>query len=112
MKISEVKSLLGAEVLCGDDKLDIDVCSAFACDLMSDVLAFANNQGILISGLVNPQVVRTAEMMDMTCILFVRGKRPDVQVIELAKQKEIPMMATEYTMYESCGLLYKAGLLP
>ena len=110
LKLSEVKKILNAEVVCGKEMLDREVSSAFGCDLMSDVLAHARDQSMLISGLNNVQVIRTAEMMDMHCIIFVRGKKPEDAVVELAKEKKMVILRTELTMYTSCGLLYQAGL--
>ncbi len=110
MKLITMKELLGAEVLCCEDKLDREANSAFGCDLMSDVLAYVNDQAVLLSGLVNPQVVRTALMMDMTCIIFVRSKMPTQEMLSLAKENGIVMMRTEKTLYTSCGLLYANGL--
>ena len=76
MKISTIKELLDAEVICNEDMLSHDVYSACGSDMMSDVLAYVKNQAVLLTGLVNSQVIRTAEMMDMVCIVFVRSKRP------------------------------------
>lgn len=110
MKLSEVKKMLSAEILTGNDKMDTEVLSACGCDLMSDVLAFVKDQALLLTGLVNPQVVRTAEMMDMKAIVFVRGKNPSQDIIDLAKEANIVMMKTELPLYFSCGLLYSNGL--
>jgi predicted transcriptional regulator len=110
MKISTMKELLDAKVLCGEDKLDKEAYSAFGCDLMSDVLAYVNDQAVLLSGLVNPQVIRTALMMDMNCIIFVRSKKPDEDMIRLAKEHEIVVMTTDKTLYTACGVLYSNGL--
>ncbi len=110
MKICEIKDLLGAEVLCGEDMLEHDVSSACCSDMMSDVLAYVKEQAVLLTGLVNPQVVRTAEMMDMKCIVFVRGKKPDESMIELAKENGIPLLRTKREMFTSCGILYENGL--
>ena len=110
MKIREIAELLEAEVLCGEEHLDGEVCSACGCDMMSDVLAFVKEQAVLITGLCNPQVVRTAEMMDMRCIVFVRGKRPPAEVVGLAKEAGIAVLASNERMYVACGLLYKNGL--
>ena len=111
MKIKEMASLLDAEVLCGGDMLDKEVKSACGCDMMSDVLAFVKDQAVLLTGLVNMQVVRTAEMMDMRCIVFVRGKKPTPEIIELARESEIAVLATNERMYQACGLLYTNGLV-
>ena len=89
---------------------EIEVCAACGSDLMSDVLAFVKDQAMLLTGLVNPQVIRTAEMMDMKCIVFVRGKRPDEDMIDLAIERDIVLMCTKLEMFTACGLLYKNGL--
>ena len=110
MKIIDVKELLNAEVLCGEDMLDEEVYSACGSDMMSDVLAYVKEQGLLLTGLVNPQVIRTAEMMDMVCIVFVRAKKPSEDMIRLAERAGIVLMSTETRMYEACGNLYVNGL--
>ncbi|MCI5947920.1 MAG: DRTGG domain-containing protein [Oscillospiraceae bacterium] len=110
MKISEIKSILNAELICGADLIDNEVYTACGSDMMSDVLAYVKEQAVLLSGLVNPQVVRTAEMMDMKCIVFVRGKRPDEDMIDLAIERDIVLMCTKLEMFTACGLLYKNGL--
>ncbi|MBQ8688778.1 MAG: hypothetical protein IJ515_00235 [Clostridia bacterium] len=110
MKISTMRDLLDAEVLCCEEKLGSHVYSAFGCDLMSDVLAFVDNQAVLLSGLVNPQVIRTAVMMDMNCIVFVRSKKPTPEMLELAEESGIVVLSTDKTMYTSCGILYSNGL--
>ena len=110
MKICEIRDLLGAELLCGEENLEAQVYSACSSDMMSDVLAFVKDQSVLLTGLVNPQVIRTAEMMDMHCIVFVRGKEPDDAMIALAKERSIALMKTPYRMFTACGLLYDNGL--
>ena len=110
MKIKDIQHLLDAKLLCHGENLDTEVTSAFGCDLMSDVLAYVKEQAVLLTGLVNPQVVRTAEMMDMKCIVFVRGKKPDESMIELAKENGIPLLRTRREMFTSCGILYENGL--
>ena len=110
MKLSEVRDILQAEVLYGEDKLDREVTSACGSDFMSDVLAYVKNQALLLTGLVNPQVVRTADMMDMKCISFVRGKRPDENVLDLARERDMVVMTTPLRMYDACGRLYSKGL--
>lgn len=111
MKIKDLKDLLGAEVLCCEDNIDNQVDSACGCDLMSDVLAYVKDQAVLLTGLVNPQVVRTAVMMDMVCIVFVRSKAPTDEMLELAKESGIVIMKTERRLYEACGILYSNGLI-
>jgi len=110
MKIEAVKKLLEANVLTEGEGLDTEVLSACGCDLMSDVLAFVKNQAMLLTGLVNPQVVRTAEMMDMKAIVFVRGKEPSKEIVELAKEMKIAILTTSYPLYIACGKLYSEGL--
>lgn len=110
MKILKIKELLGAEVLSGEDLIDGEVHSACGCDMMSDVLAFVKDQAVLLTGLCNPQVVRTATMMDMRCIVFVRGKHPSAEVISLAHDAGIAVLATDMRMYTACGILYENGL--
>ena len=95
MKISTIKDLLDAKVLVCEENLNKDVASAFGCDLMSDVLAYVKDQSVLLSGLVNPQVIRTAVMMDMVCIVFVRSKTPTEEMLELAKESGIVIMTTD-----------------
>lgn len=110
MLVSDVKNILKAETICGENLMDREVHTACGSDMMSDVLAFVKDQSVLLTGLVNPQVVRTAEMMDMHCIVFVRGKEPDEPIIELAKERDIVLMKTPYRMFTACGLLYDNGL--
>lgn len=112
MKISEVAKLVDGEILSAVENADNEVYSACSSDMMSDVLAYVHDQGVLITGLANPQVVRTAEMMDMTCIILVRGKRPDYMMYKLAKEKGIVFICTEKRMFETAGILYNAGLKP
>ena len=110
MKIDTIQKLLDAEVLCCEDKLGGHVYSACGCDLMSDVLAYVKDQAVLLTGLVNPQVIRTAVMMDMVCIVFVRSKTPTEEMLALARESGIVVMSTDKTLYTSCGLLYSNGL--
>lgn len=110
MKISEIAKLLDARVLTGSDLLDCEVKSACGSDMMSDVLAFVKDQAVLLTGLLNTQVVRTAEMMDMRCIVFVRGKVPGEDVVALAGNAGIAVLASRERMYTACGKLYDAGL--
>ena len=109
MKLIEIRDLLDASVSC-DCGLEGEIHSACGADLMSDVLAFVKEQGVLLTGLVNQQVVRTAEMMDMKCIIFVRGKCPDEAVVKMAEERGMTVMTTGLRMYVACGILYKAGL--
>ena len=110
MKINTIKELLDAEVICGGDFLDREVHSACGSDMMSDVLAYVKDQAVLLTGLVNSQVIRTAEMMDMVCVVFVRSKRPTLEMIEIAEESGIVLLATGKRMYEACGTLFSNGL--
>nr|WP_317412990.1 DRTGG domain-containing protein [uncultured Solibaculum sp.] len=111
MLVREIVEILKANVIWADeDALNAEVHTACGSDMMSDVLAFVKDQSVLLTGLVNPQVVRTAEMMEMKCIVFVRGKTPDDSIIQLAKQRDIALLATPYRLFTACGLLYTNGL--
>jgi len=110
MKLDQVMEILNAEVFTNVPFDGIEINAACGADLMSDALAFGENKGLLLTGLNNPQCVRTAEMMDIHCVMLVRGKEPDETLIDLANEKEIVVMKTNYSMYTSCGLLYGAGL--
>ena len=110
MTIREVVKLLDAEILCGEDRLDTEIHTACGSDMMSDVLAYVKDQSVLLTGLLNPQVVRTAEMMDMKCIIFVRGKVPGEDILELARERDIVVMSSAIRMFIACGLLYSRGL--
>ena len=106
-----MQELLEARVICGEEYLGRHVYSACGCDLMSDVLAFAKDQAVLLTGLVNTQSVRTALMMDMNCIVFVRSKQPGDDIIKLAKEHELVVLSTDKSLYTSCGILYTNGLV-
>lgn len=110
MRLSQIKEILNATVLHGEEHLDMEVLSACGSDFMSDVLAFVKNQALLLTGLVNPQVVRTADMVDMKCIIFVRGKIPGPDILKMAETRGIVVMTSPKRMYEACGLLYTNGL--
>lgn len=110
MKLQEVKEVLNAEVLTGNGLLSKEVTMACGADLMSDVLAYAKPGAVLLTGLTNPQVVRTAEMADLVAICFVRGKKPDEDSLRLARSQRLPLLGTTLPMFESCGRLYKHGL--
>ena len=111
MKICTIQELLEAQVISGEDRLGDHVYSACGSDMMSDVLAYVKDQAVLLTGLVNAQVIRTAEMMDMRCIVFVRAKEPTPEMVRLAQECGIVIMATKKRMYEACGILYSNGLV-
>lgn len=107
MKIRNIVPLLEADVLCCNEDLDTVIYHACSSDMMSDVLAFANdNTSALLTGLVNPQVVRTAMMVDIRCIIFVRGKTPSQDIIDLAQENHIVLLVTQLHMFEACGRLF------
>ena len=110
MLFHEVAEILEAEVLCGQDRMEYEVFKACASDMMSDVLAHAKDNSLLLTGLLNQQVIRTAEMMDILCVCFVRDKSPDVTILDLAREKGIIVMRTPYLMFEASGRLYAEGL--
>lgn len=110
MLLKDIRDVLGAEVLVGEDSLDIDIEMACGADLLSDVLAFTKSGSLLLTGLTHPQVLQTAEVAEIKAVCFVRGKRPMADMIELAKDKAIPMLCTSLPMYEACGRLYRCGL--
>ena len=110
MKIQQIADCLGAKILCTPQNSEREVFSACGSDMMSDVLAYVKEQAVLLTGLINLQVVRTAEMMDMKCIVFVRGKQPSPETIELASESSIVVLKTQERMYVACGRLYENGL--
>ena len=109
-KLEDLITILDAQVLCSQDLLSIEVKSVSASDMMSDTLTFAKEDALLITGLNNRQVVRTAEMAGITAVCFVRGKMPQEETIMLAKEKNIALLTTKLLMFETCGRLYKKGL--
>ena len=110
MTLKEIVKILNATVLNGSDMLEQKVRSGCGCDLMSDVLAFIKADAILLTGLTNTQVIRTAEVADIKAICFVRGKSPSQDVIDLAQEKEIPLIKSSLPLFEACGRLYQNGL--
>lgn len=110
MTVEDARRVLGARVLVGEEYLDQEVGTACGSDMMSDVLAFSKDHSILLTGLCNPQVIRTAEMLDIVCIIFVRGKKPDEKTLELARKTGLVIMETGHRMFSACGMLYEAGL--
>jgi len=110
VQIREIQAILAAEVFTGADKLDLEVEAGFGSDLMSDVLAFARGRVVLLTGLTNNHVIHTAAMIDAAAVVFVRGKRPDQNLIDAAAGMELPLLGTRLLMYDSCGRLFQAGL--
>lgn len=111
MCIKDIIEILEAQVMQGaEDDFSREIKTACGSDMMSDVLAFVKDQSVLLTGLVNLQVIRTADMMDMCCIVFVRGKKPDADMIDLAQKRKIVLLTTDKRMFKACGLLYTSGL--
>jgi predicted transcriptional regulator len=110
MKLFEVKEILKAEVISGDDKLDIEVSGGAASDLMSDLLRKPKEGSLLLTGLTSIQAINTSVIGGMAAIVFVRGKKPDNAIISHAKKHKIPILSTRFNMYQSCGRLYGKGL--
>lgn len=110
MTIRDVMNIVEGSVLWGEDMLDQPVDTACGSDLMSDVLAFVKDKTVLITGLTNVHVMRTAEMLDIHCIVFARGKRPSEEILEEARELDIVVLACAYTTYTTCGLMYEAGI--
>ena len=110
MTLQEVQRLLNAQVIIAPTDPQMELKMGLGCDLLSDVLSFGTGESVLLTGLTNPQVVRTAEIADIKALVFVRGKAPDRETIALAKEKNIPILLTDLPMYEACGRLYRAGL--
>ena len=113
MTLEDISDILNAKILCKAARAaEIDVPKAFACDLMSDVLALCSPEAVLITGLTNVQIVRTAQMLDIPGIIFVRGKTPMEETITLAEESNIPIIITNMSMFQVCGILYEKGVKP
>ena len=110
MKLHEIIAAVEGTLLSRGADLDLEIGRACGADLMSDVLSFSKAHALLLTGLTTPQVVRTAEMADIAAIVFVRGKLPPPETIALAEEKGIPLVAAQYTLFESAGRLYRAGM--
>ena len=112
MKLLEVQLLLGAKQIWGEHCLDREVATACGADLMSDVLAFTKDGALLLTGLTNPQVVRTADVGGLSAIVFVRGKTPSLEAVDMARTLDIPLFSTPHTLFEACGILFEKGMKP
>ena len=110
MTVAEAVKILDGQFFWGQERAEVEVTSACGADLMSDVMAFVKDRVLLLTGLVNPQVIRTAELLDIRCIIFVRGKAPSRDMIDMAEQAEIILAGTKLSMFLACGKLYEAGL--
>ena len=110
MTLKEIKEILQAKVICGENLLDIEIQFAGGADLMSDALAFGEPGLLLLTGLTNCQSVRTADIIGAKAIVYVRGKKPNIDVIEFAQSKKIPLLSTKLMMYTACGRLFSHNL--
>ena len=110
MKLKDVVKLLSAQVLTGGELLDRQVETCCGSDLMSDVLAFTKRNTLLCTGLTNLQVVRTADVTELCAVVVVRGKRPCQEILDAAAENSLPILTTDCTMFEACGILYQAGV--
>lgn len=111
MTLKEIAKTLHANIVCNEDLMDTEITSACGSDLMSDVMAFVKDQVLLLTGLINTQVIRTANLMDIDAICFVRGKHPSPEMIELAEEMDIVLLSTKLTLFLACGKLYESGLV-
>jgi predicted transcriptional regulator len=109
--LREVKEILDADILVGHDKMEREITTAFGADLMSDVLAFAKPGSLLLTGLTNPQMVRTSDVLDIAAIILVRGKVPLLETLDLAEELGIPILTTKYILFETAGRLYAKGIV-
>lgn len=112
MTIREAAAALGCDIVCGEQNLDRPLVSAFGADLMSDVLTYAAESCLLLTGMINTHVLRTAQILDVPCVTFVRDKRPTQEMVELAQETGITLLSCRMTLYEACGRLYAMGLGP
>lgn len=110
MIIRDIAKTLDAQVFVGESQLDLEVQSACGADLMSDVMAFVKERVVLLTGLVNPQALRTADLLDIKVVVFVRGKKPTSDLLKMAEESGMILMTTKYSMFLACGRLYEAGL--
>jgi len=110
MTVAEAVALLEGQFFCGEEQGSLEIASACGADLMSDVIAFVKDRVVLLTGLVNPQVIRTATLLDIHAVIFVRGKMPSRDMIDMANEADIILGGTKLPMFLSCGRLYEAGL--
>ncbi len=102
---------MDADLIVGKGQLDIEVSTAFGADLMSDVMAFAKAGSLLLTGLTNAQVIKTAAAKHIAAIIIVRGKEPSTEAIDMAKELQIPILTTRYILFETAGILYSKGIV-
>ncbi len=112
MKIRELVSVLNADIITGMQYVDLEIIRGFASDLMSDVLTLDTDKMVLITGLSNMQTIRTAEMAEIQCVLFVRNKKVTEEMLSLANENKMVILQSKYSMFQAVGKLYRAGLEP
>jgi predicted transcriptional regulator len=110
MTVREIVKILDAKIFIGEKDIDLEVQAACGADLMSDVMAFVKDRVVLLTGLVNPQALRTADLLDIKVVVFVRGKKPTDDLLEMAGESGMILLSTKYSMFLACGKLYEAGL--
>jgi predicted transcriptional regulator len=110
MTVRKISEILEAKVALGEEQLDLEVSAACGADLMSDVMAFVKEKVVLLTGLVNPQAIRTADLMDIRVVVFVRGKTPTADIVDMARENGMILLSTKYSMFLACGRLYEGGL--
>ena len=110
MKLKEIIKAIDGELLTPDINTDIEITCAFGSDLISDILMCTKEKTLLLTGLTNPQIIRLADMIEIFGIVFVRGKKPTEEIINMAKERELPLITTKNTMYSTSGKLFSAGL--
>ncbi len=110
MKLKEIREILKAEVLVGEDQMETVILGGGGADLMEDVLTAVAKGAVLLTGLTTEQVFRTAKVADVGAIVFVRGKKPNQKVVELAQNHDLPILLTSYSLFVACGRLYMGGL--
>ncbi|MCF7913271.1 MAG: transcriptional regulator [Candidatus Cloacimonetes bacterium] len=110
MKLGEIVTALDAEVLTENLDLEKEISCAFASDLISDILMCTKEPTLLLSGLTNPQIIRLSDMIELFGIVFVRGKKPSADIIQMAIDRDLPLITTKYTMYKTSGILFNSGL--
>ena len=112
MKIKDVVNIINGKVVCGESLLETEVARGFASDLMSDVLTLDTDDVLLITGLANLQAIRTAEMSDISCIIFARNKKVNQEMINLAKESNMILIECVSSVFKTSGKLYEAGIKP
>jgi len=111
LPVDEVLKILEAEIILDKGWLREEISTVYGSDLMSDILSYSKPNSLLLTGLINPQTIRTAEMVEISAICFIHGKRPHKETVELARINEMPLLGTKMSMFEACGKLYAAGLM-